>query len=225
MKRERAELRRSERAVFGFSGAHPWCTPLSESRERRGAPRVRNGRSAWPYYSTPGAERVPLAACQASRMRMLALVLAGLALASCGSDEQPSGPSHYLPGGREAFERFIERQHGKPVVVNKWASWCGPCRYEFPFLERQAAKRKGEVVFVGVNSQDNRGDAESFLSEHPVPYKHFEDPDQEIAASFNGVQGFPVTAFYDSKGRREFVHYGGYASEEKLAEDIDRYAR
>jgi cytochrome c biogenesis protein CcmG, thiol:disulfide interchange protein DsbE len=157
-------------------------------------------------------------------MRLLAIALAGLALASCGSDDEPSAPGPYLPGGRDAFEAFVAKQ-GKPVVVNKWASWCGPCRFEFPFFESQARKRRGKVVFVGVNSDDNRGDAKSFLEENPVPYAPFENPKQDIAASFNGVQGFPVTAFYRADGEREFVHFGGYANEEQLAEDIDRYAR
>ncbi len=160
-------------------------------------------------------------------VRLLAILVAGLALAACNSDGgggQASGPSSYLAGDRDAFEAYIAKQD-RPVVVNKWASWCGPCRYEFPFFESQAKKRKSEVVFVGVNSEDNRADAKEFLEEHPVPYKHFEDPDQEVAASFNGVQGFPVTAFYDADGKREFVHYGGYADEAQLAEDIDRYAR
>jgi cytochrome c biogenesis protein CcmG, thiol:disulfide interchange protein DsbE len=156
-------------------------------------------------------------------MRPLAIALAGLALVACASDE--SEPSLYLAGGRDAFETFVQKQRGKPVVVNKWASWCGPCRAEFPFLASQAKKRRGKVVFVGVNSQDNRADAREFLEEHPVPYRHFEDPNQEIAASFNGVQGFPVTAFYGADGKREFVHFGGYPSEAELAEDIDRYAR
>jgi cytochrome c biogenesis protein CcmG/thiol:disulfide interchange protein DsbE len=110
-------------------------------------------------------------------------------------------------------------------VVNKWASWCGPCRHEFPFLASQARKLRGEVAFVGVNAQDNRADAREFLESNPVPFKHFEDPDQEIAAKFNGVQGFPVTAYYRADGEREYVHIGGYASEEDLAEDIERYAR
>jgi thiol-disulfide isomerase/thioredoxin len=158
-------------------------------------------------------------------MRLLAIALAGLALVACNSDsEEASGPSPYLQGGVDQFESFVAKQ-GKPVVVNKWASWCGPCRFEFPFFENQARKRQGEVVFVGVNSDDNREDAEAFLEDHPVPYDHFEDPNQDIAASFNGVQGFPVTAYYRANGEREYVHIGAYASEEDLAEDIDRYAR
>jgi thiol-disulfide isomerase/thioredoxin len=157
-------------------------------------------------------------------MRLLAIAIAGLALVACGSDddaERDSGSSPYLRGD---FAAYIAKQN-KPVVVNKWASWCGPCRHEFPFFESQARKRKGKVVFVGVNSQDNRADARAFLADNPVPYKHFEDPNQEIAAEFNGVQGFPVTAYYGADGKREYVHIGGYASEEDLAEDIDRYAR
>jgi thiol-disulfide isomerase/thioredoxin len=157
-------------------------------------------------------------------VRLLAIALAGLALAACNSDDGPEAASRSSPYLTGDLETYIARQD-KPVVVNKWASWCGPCRYEFDFFASQAKKRKGEVAFVGVNSQDNRADAREFLEEHPVPYKHFEDPNQDVAASFNGVQGFPVTAFYGADGKREFVHYGGYASEAQLAEDIDRYAR
>jgi cytochrome c biogenesis protein CcmG/thiol:disulfide interchange protein DsbE len=157
-------------------------------------------------------------------MRLLAVALAAVTLVACGSDEG-SGPSPYLAGGREAFEAYIEKQRGKPVVVNKWASWCGPCRFEFPFFRSQAEKRRGKVVFVGVNSNDNDSDARDFLAEIPVPFRHFKDPDLEVAAAFNAVQAFPSTAFYDSEGELAFVHQGGYASEAKLAEDIDRYAR
>jgi cytochrome c biogenesis protein CcmG, thiol:disulfide interchange protein DsbE len=157
-------------------------------------------------------------------MRRVAIAAVVLALAGCSSDDEAASPQ-YLKGGRDAFEAFVAKRRGTPVVVNKWASWCGPCRAEFPFLRDQARKHKGEVVFVGVNSQDNDGDAREFLDEHPVPFRHFRDPNLEVAATFNGVQAFPTTAFYDSKGELAFVHQGGYASERELAEDIDQYAR
>jgi cytochrome c biogenesis protein CcmG, thiol:disulfide interchange protein DsbE len=160
-------------------------------------------------------------------VRRLAIVAVGLLLAACNSDDgsQPTpGPDPYLNGGRDAFEAFVAEQR-KPVVVNKWASWCGPCRLEFPWFRKLARTHKGEIAFVGVNSNDNDGDAREFLAEEPVPYKHFKDPKLEIAASFKGVQAFPVTAFYDRRGELAFVHQGGYQSQEQLQEDIDRYAR
>jgi cytochrome c biogenesis protein CcmG/thiol:disulfide interchange protein DsbE len=156
--------------------------------------------------------------------RLTAVFLVLAALAGCNSDDGPPSAS-FIPGGQDAFKAKIEKERGTPVVVNKWASWCGPCRLEFPFFRDQAKKRKGEVAFLGVNSNDNRGDAEDFLEQEPVPYKHFEDPKLEIAAVFNAVQAFPSTAFYDSKGKLAFVHQGGYSNEDALAEDIDRYAR
>ena len=166
-------------------------------------------------------------------MRLFAVGLALIALVGCGgSDDAPSPAppqegenARFIDGGRDAFEAYVAKQKGTPVVVNKWASWCGPCRAEFPFFESQAKKRDGQVVFVGVNSSDNDGDARDFLADYPVPFPHFKDPDLEVAASFNGVQAFPTTAFYDPRGDLAFVHQGGYASEAELAEDIDKYAR
>ena len=158
------------------------------------------------------------------RNGVIALLLLAV-LAGCDSGGGGAPSAAFLPGGVDAFQKKIEQERGKPVVVNKWASWCGPCRLEFPYFRDQAEKRKGKVVFFGVNSNDNRGDAEDFLKQEPVPFKHFEDPKLEIAASFNAVQAFPSTAFYDSKGKLAFVHQGPYTSEKDLSAAIDRYAR
>jgi cytochrome c biogenesis protein CcmG, thiol:disulfide interchange protein DsbE len=166
-------------------------------------------------------------------VRRLAPLFAVLLLfAACNSSDEPAPsasanaePARFLDGGRDAFEKRIAAERGKPVVVNKWASWCSPCRFEFPFFQSQEEKRAGKVVFLGVNSNDNHGDAEDFLTEYPVKFPHFEDPNLEIAASFNAVQAFPATAFYDSTGELAYVHQGGYPSERKLSEDIERYAR
>lgn len=129
-----------------------------------------------------------------------------------------------IEGGPEEFEAQLDELEGHPVVVNKWASWCGPCRAEFPFFSSQAEKRAGEVAFLGVDSSDNDADAISFLEEFPVPYPSYKDPDLEVADVFNGVAAFPTTAFYDEGGELVYVKQGGYASEELLAEDIERYA-
>ena len=129
-----------------------------------------------------------------------------------------------LDGGVEAFERRLADLRGHPVVVNKWASWCGPCRFEFPFFQSQAAKRGDEVAFLGVDSDDSEDAARTFLAEFPVPYPSFSDPDQEIARLLDARE-FPSTVFYDSTGELVYAHRGGYASEDELAAEIERYAR
>ena len=85
------------------------------------------------------------------------------------------------------------------------------------------AGQEGRVL--GVNSNDNDASAADFLAQYPVPYPSFKDPDLEVAGVFNGVAAFPSTAFYDSRGELAYLKQGGYASEDELAEDIERYAR
>jgi thiol-disulfide isomerase/thioredoxin len=130
-----------------------------------------------------------------------------------------------LDGGRPAFERRIRGLRGYPVVVNKWASWCPPCRAEFPFFQKQSIERGKKVAFIGVDANDNDDDAKAFLRKFPVSFPSYSDPRLKVSASFNGVAAFPSTAFYDSKGKLAYLKQGGYATEAKLVEDIERYAR
>ena len=146
----------------------------------------------------------------------------------------PSGPSaladvrarenQLLAGGPDQFDAWIRALRGHPVVVNQWASWCGPCRFEFPFFERQADALEGRVAFLGVNSKDGRDAAAAFLRRNPVPFPHFSDPDANVARRFRGGRSWPTTAFYRASGELAFTHQGSYASEEDLAADIKRYA-
>ncbi len=139
--------------------------------------------------------------------------------------ELRSQAGQLLDGGAEAFEDRLDELEGHPVVVNKWASWCTPCRAEFPFFASQADQHAEEVAFIGVNSMDSDADAAAFLEELPVPYPSYKDPDLEVAEVFHGVAAFPSTAFYEENGELAYLKQGGYASEELLAEDIERYTR
>jgi thiol-disulfide isomerase/thioredoxin len=130
-----------------------------------------------------------------------------------------------LDGGAGAFERRIEELRGYPVVVNKWASWCGPCRAEFPVFQKAAVQEAQRVAFLGVDSTDNHDQAQTFLADFPLTYPSYKDPDLKVARVFNGVGAFPTTAFYDARGRLAYVHQGAYATEAKLREDIARYAQ
>jgi cytochrome c biogenesis protein CcmG, thiol:disulfide interchange protein DsbE len=128
-----------------------------------------------------------------------------------------------LPGGIEAYEQRIESLEGYPIVVNAWASWCGPCRYEFPLLQKLSARYGKRVAFLGVDSEDDAEGAKTFLEEEPVPYPSYSDPGKEIFNSL-GARGFPDTAFYDREGELVYLKQGQYADRAALEEDLRRYA-
>jgi cytochrome c biogenesis protein CcmG/thiol:disulfide interchange protein DsbE len=186
----------------------------------------------------------PSAVIRARALLALALALAGCGAADPKSEAPPlatqlqrlegappplaklhAQAGELLGGGAGAFEARLRALEGYPVVVNKWASWCPPCRAEFPYFQEQAVRRGRKVAFVGVDSNDNAGDARKFLAELPVPYPSYEDPSLKVAQVFKGQIAFPTTAFYDSKGELAYVKQGGYASEADLVDDLNRYAK
>jgi thiol-disulfide isomerase/thioredoxin len=113
---------------------------------------------------------------------------------------------------------------GVPVVVNQWASWCPSCQQEFPFFEQLARTYAGRVAFVGLDSRDDRGDAQSFLHGFPVSYPSVFDASAAQARSIGGGLGWPTTFFYDHTGRQTLIHRGGYTSLAALQADVQRYA-
>ena len=178
----------------------------------------------------------------------LASVLAVAALGGCGGEEPRSAvsareleaalrgappalarlysrPGQVVDGGTDAFRRQLEQLHGYPVVVNKWASWCRPCRAEFPLFQRIAAEKGTRVAFFAVDSLDSKDDARRFLERYPVPYPSYFDPEGRIARLFRGDRVSPTTAFYDRRGRLVLTKQGQYRSARALADDVARYAR
>jgi cytochrome c biogenesis protein CcmG, thiol:disulfide interchange protein DsbE len=181
-------------------------------------------------------------------LTLSALLIAVLVVAGCGSSSgDGSGGTHpdyakalkgapaplaalyaqgneLLPGGTEAFEKQIGELRGYPVVANVWASWCGPCQFEFPVLQKLSARYGKQVAFVGVNSEDDEAAAKTFLREEPVPYPSYSDSDKAIARSLGAAVGLPDTAFYDKQGKLVYLKQGPYAHDSELEEDVRHYA-
>jgi cytochrome c biogenesis protein CcmG, thiol:disulfide interchange protein DsbE len=131
--------------------------------------------------------------------------------------------STLLAGGPTAFDERIAVLKGRPIVVNKWASWCRPCRAEFPVFQQVATDRGKEIAFLGVNAADKRPAAEKFLAERPLPYPSYEDPHEKIAQQLKVPKTFPMTVFIDTHGKTAFIKAGEYTSPGQLRADIDRY--
>lgn len=129
-----------------------------------------------------------------------------------------------LGGGQQAFAARLAALRGRPVVVNAWASWCGPCVAEFPLFQRTSVGYGTRVAFLGIDVDDGAGDARAFLHKHWVSYPSYADPDRRIARSAGATTGVPTTVFYGRDGRVAYIHQGQYRDERQLRADIGRYA-
>jgi cytochrome c biogenesis protein CcmG, thiol:disulfide interchange protein DsbE len=129
-----------------------------------------------------------------------------------------------IEGGLAAVRARLSELRGMPVVINKWASWCQPCRAEFAAFALVAAREGREVAFLGVDSGDtSRADALAFLRTHPVSYPSYYDADGRAGLALTDSSFTPVTVFYDRAGS-QYIHQGPYPSAVKLEEDVRRYA-
>ena len=130
-----------------------------------------------------------------------------------------------LSGGASALRARLGALRGYPVVINKWASWCGPCQTEFPAFQQAAVKYGREVAFIGIDGNDGNGAAAAFLRRFPVSYPSYTDPHSAIAQAFQATTYFPQTLFFDRAGHAHYVydHAGPYESAAALEKDIRFY--
>jgi cytochrome c biogenesis protein CcmG/thiol:disulfide interchange protein DsbE len=133
--------------------------------------------------------------------------------------------SELLPGGTGAFSQRLTELKGHPIVINKWASWCGPCQAEFPIFQHVATQRGADVAFLGLDVNDAKSHALAFLAKRPLPFPSYVDPDEKLTASLKApLKIAPVTVFLDRQGKT-FIHAGSYKTTAELNADIDRYLR
>jgi cytochrome oxidase Cu insertion factor (SCO1/SenC/PrrC family)/thiol-disulfide isomerase/thioredoxin len=128
-----------------------------------------------------------------------------------------------LIGSESALATRLRGLRGYPVVLNVWASWCGPCRSEFPLLANASVTYGRRVAFLGADTEDQAANARSFLADHHVAYPSYE-ASTEALSSLAAFEGVPTTMFFDREGKLVHVHSGQYEAQGTLDHDIESYA-
>ena len=144
----------------------------------------------------------------------LAAVFASAALASSSSGPAPA----FQLSGRGGKTIDLSQFKGQVVMINFWASWCGPCRQEMPLLEDIYKKYKPMgFTLVGVNVEPATGDPEGWLSKLPkqVTFPVAFDVDSKVSKLYK-VAGMPTTVFIDRKGNVREIHRGYKPGDENI---------
>ena len=161
------------------------------------------------------------------RISPLILVLA-LVAGACSDGEAPDAATgsllpadpYELPKFDPAsFDTLLSELEGTPVLVNVWASWCGPCEQEAPHLAAAHAEYGDRVQFLGVDILDERESARRFMHDYGWTYPSVYDLPGAIRDDL-GLLGQPVTLFYDASGEL-VTTWTGVLNEDVLRENLE----
>ena len=118
-----------------------------------------------------------------------------------------SAPDAAPPSWSGTLQDIQRQAGGKPIVLNLWATWCGPCRAEMPLLARAQAAHP-EVLFVLVNQGESEAAIRGYLQRERLPLSDvWRDPASALGPAV-GSSGLPTTVYFDAQGRRLGAHVG-----------------
>jgi len=146
-----------------------------------------------------------------------ACALAGVLATTVSLAGDGSGPAaDFRLDARGGKQVGLKDLKGKVVMINFWATWCGPCRQEMPLLE-QMHKKYGPMGFtmVGINVEEDSSGAEAWLAKTPVSFPILFDRQNAVSKLYN-VSGMPSSVLIDRKGQVRYLHRGYKAGDENI---------
>jgi peroxiredoxin len=117
-------------------------------------------------------------------------------------------------------EFTLSELHGTPIVLNFWATWCGPCQREMPALQTASQRYDGEVIIVGVDQGEQAQVVEQYVDQLGVTFPVPLDEDATVTGRYN-VRGMPTTFFVDADGIIRYT-WTGEMNSVTLAEGISK---
>jgi thiol-disulfide isomerase/thioredoxin len=96
-------------------------------------------------------------------------------------------------------QKILQEYRGRPVVINFFASWCNPCRAEFPILRKELTAHHGDYVMLGIDYRDISSDAQDFVKSQHAGWPMLSDPDNAANTAY-GIRAVPQTIFVDRSG-------------------------
>ena len=136
----------------------------------------------------------------------LATLFACLSLAGASGAGAPAQAPEFRLASRSGGEISLSQLRGQVVMINFWASWCGPCRQEFPVLDAMYRKyRPMGFTLLAINVESDPADAERFLAATPVTFPVAFDAGNAVSSSY-GVSAMPTTLIIDRKGQVRWLH-------------------
>jgi len=146
----------------------------------------------------------------------------GLTLAPTARAGAPAAAPDFALPAIDGSELRLSELKGQVVMINFWATWCGPCRQEMPLLQQLQVKYEPlGFTLIGVNVEPESAGARAWLEKVPVTFPILFDRKNEVAERF-GVQGMPSSVFVDRSGKVRYVHRGYQPGDESKYADMVR---
>ncbi len=150
-----------------------------------------------------------------------AMILGAVAISAAHAAEPAPAPDFALPA-MDGGELRLSELKGQVVMINFWATWCGPCRQEMPLLQQLQVKYEPlGFTLVGINVEPESAGARTWLEKVPVTFPILFDRQNQVAERF-GVQGMPSSVFVDRSGKVRYVHRGYQPGDESKYADMIR---